>query len=566
MKPKKKLSKIAQAIEDSVFANVQKEIVDDNNEETAAKVVEQDEDFDDIFMRDFSSETKKPSKLRVLNSSRLDQDGSDRYKGKKVSRKDLDRHEDLGDDDDLDEESDEDEEEELNEHAKAELGHMFEMEGVDYDDDEEEKALLARKKRKFRPDPEELEGSLEEDDIEEDDEEDEKEPEYVKNLKQLASAKESDDDSSNEDEASEEEESEESEDEGFKAKVAQLKSSTVEDVEQTDEESLHSVEDEDSEEEDDLGPDLSDMFASKANEEEEENEEDNVATFSKSSVDKEVSKGKSIMKQQQVWDGLLELRISLQKALIKVNQLPQNDDWKTYKAQLDDDVDVKKCQIHLAKVLDQLLQLRTTLLNKNQVLSKSGPDEQPSSKKRKLNDYEQVLESNFESMTSWRNATIVDWNDRTRIASNDKGFSGFDTSVVKQIEHILADKSRLVKRTKLKRTAYDILGQEATNDDDHNDEIFDDDDFYHQLLRELIERKTAGVSDPIALGQQWVKLQKVRAKAKKKVDTKASKGRKTRFDIHAKLVNFMAPTYPVSTLSEEAKTELFASLFKGQQK
>ena len=31
-------------------------------------------------------------------------------------------------------------------------------------------------------------------------------------------------------------------------------------------------------------------------------------------------------------------------------------------------------------------------------------------------------------------------------------------------------------------------------------EIFDDDDFYHQLLRELIERKTAGVTDPISLG------------------------------------------------------------------
>ena len=64
------------------------------------------------------------------------------------------------------------------------------------------------------------------------------------------------------------------------------------------------------------------------------------------------------------------------------------------------------------------------------------------------------------------------------------------------------------------------------------------------------------------LGQQWLQLQKVRAKAKKKVDTKASKGRKTRYDIYAKLVNFMAPVFPISTLTEEAKNELFASLFK----
>jgi len=35
-------------------------------------------------------------------------------------------------------------------------------------------------------------------------------------------------------------------------------------------------------------------------------------------------------------------------------------------------------------------------------------------------------------------------------------------------------------------------------------------------------------SDPIAMGRQWLQLQRLRAKAKKKVDTKASKGRKIR--------------------------------------
>ena len=158
---------------------------------------------------------------------------------------------------------------------------------------------------------------------------------------------------------------------------------------------------------------------------------------------------------------------------------------------------------------------------------------------------------------------------RTRITGNNKknDFAGFETSVSRQIEHILADKKRLVKRTQLKRFAGDILGQpDDGSRREFNEEIFDDDDFYHQLLRELIERKTSGVTDPIALGQQWLQLQKLRAKVKKKVDTRASKGRKTRFDIHAKLINFMAPTYPSSAIiSEEAKNELFASLFKDQQ-
>ena len=33
----------------------------------------------------------------------------------------------------------------------------------------------------------------------------------------------------------------------------------------------------------------------------------------------------------------------------------------------------------------------------------------------------------------------------------------------------------------------------------YDEEIFDDDDFYHQLLRELIERKTSDINDPIAI-------------------------------------------------------------------
>lgn len=35
----------------------------------------------------------------------------------------------------------------------------------------------------------------------------------------------------------------------------------------------------------------------------------------------------------------------------------------------------------------------------------------------------------------------------------------------------------------------------------HDAEIFDDSDFYHQQLRELIERKTADIEDPVAISR-----------------------------------------------------------------
>ncbi|KAH7880225.1 apoptosis-antagonizing transcription factor [Lentinula edodes] len=49
-------------------------------------------------------------------------------------------------------------------------------------------------------------------------------------------------------------------------------------------------------------------------------------------------------------------------------------------------------------------------------------------------------------------------------------------------------------------------------------------------------------------------------KAKKKVDTKASKGRKLQYDVHEKLQNFMAPIHVKGTWHEEQIHELFTSL------
>ena len=207
-----------------------------------------------------------------------------------------------------------------------------------------------------------------------------------------------------------------------------------------------------------------------------------------------------------------------------------------------------------------------------------------------------MLQAYHAKSIPFRNETIERWNDRTRLAAgnsllssggkqNSSSFGAFELSTLKQIQHILADTPRLVRRTQFKRTSYKVLGQKETIDKEEDDEdsnseneesnlrkskfkeeydceIFDDDDFYHNLLRELIERKS-GTSE--SQQDNWLQIQKLRAKAnRKKVDTRASKGRKIRYDIHAKLVNFMAPVLNSTPgqISEEAKNELFSSLFK----
>merc|ERR1712241_1283083 len=205
--------------------------------------------------------------------------------------------------------------------------------------------------------------------------------------------------------------------------------------------------------EDEMGADFSEMFKNASTEQ--TNEEENnqgIATFTAGNVEKEVSKGKSIQRQLQIWDNLLELRIAMQKSLTKINQFPVH--MKPFKEAIPaEESELKKSQVMLAKILDQLLELKKQMLEKNAVVD---ANDEPLSKKRKLNDYDQHLTEGFETMKSWRNETIEDWNDRTRIVGK-TGFSAFETSVTRQIEHILADKSRLVKRTKLKRSAYEII-------------------------------------------------------------------------------------------------------------
>lgn len=211
------------------------------------------------------------------------------------------------------------------------------------------------------------------------------------------------------------------------------------------------------------------------------------------------------------------------------------------------------------------------------------PVEKIKSKKRKLEDLSKEMHDRFLSYCKYRNGVIQKWHDKTRLAVGFKKNQP-ETSTISQIEFILGDKNRLIKRTQMKRSKYDIVGvkKDADSMDEGEDigkdrniqsladkgeeycsEIFDDDDFYHQLLRELIEHKSADVSDPIQLSRQWIALQQLRSKMKRRIDTRATKGRRIRYAVHTKLVNFMAPEKS-SECSDDMKNELFASLFGKQ--
>lgn len=368
-----------------------------------------------------------------------------------------------------------------------------------------------------------------------------------------------------------------------------------------------------SDDEDDGEEDGSDENDSSDSEMDGEDGEDGgiVHTFSQGKVGEEVEKGNAVKKQLALWDQLLEGRIKIQKALVTTNQLPQPQTFPEFKRRGGAELEGELKNTHKAlKALQRsLLELHDQLLCQNAdtraiALGKMGAqeeDEEISSdvaedwsgqgdgapkRKLEMGEYPDFMAKRFATFQQYQNATLQKWHDKTRLTmGKGKGFGAFDRNILTQVEQVLMDNERLVRRTQTRRSEYRVLGKRKAPDlvpetvftggeganlqlktnmhlKDLDEDIFDDDDFYHQLLRELIERKTS-TSDPndqVAMGRQWLAIQKLRSKIKKKVDTKASKGRKVRFHIHSKLVNFMAP-FDHSSMSDEARSELYRGLF-----
>ena len=104
-------------------------------------------------------------------------------------------------------------------------------------------------------------------------------------------------------------------------------------------------------------------------------------------------------------------------------------------------------------------------------------------------------------------------------------------------ETLMTDLNRHVQRTRVPRSC---APTKAGNDEDV--EVYDDSDFYQMLLKALVDQRmvdnanSGGASGAI----RWTTALRD-AKVKKAVDTKASKGRKLKYQVQEKLQNFLAP-------------------------
>ncbi|XP_059160948.1 protein AATF-like [Physella acuta] len=419
--------------------------------------------------------------------------------------------------------------------------------------------------------------------------------------------------------------------------------------EENDESNASGEEEEDEEsnmEDDDDGVDVA------SDEDEEETKEQADASIMPKSSSDDREKGKVVAFQLGVWDDIIKCRIALQKLTSACNRLPLPDKWPMF--MMDGKFRLEANNVHssVRKLNSTLLDLQSLLTEKKnskqesaggsdeEITSESEPEDDAKSNgtkssmngvengedndaelseeedeekdmdvsensqkhsgrlKRKLNleEIEETLAKRHKEYQTYRNDTLSKWDEKTRLAQGkirSKNFAAFEMSVLKQIEQVLVNRERLVKRLHQQRTPYRILGQseggeekkdeEVTVDDDDDDqdvelklkqktkqelplnqEIIDDNDFYHVCLRDLIEMKQNEETDPVNASKQWLEIQRLRNKQKRKVDTRASKGRKIRYNVKEKLKNYMTP-FDKSLWSDEQKDDLFKALFGGSK-
>lgn len=312
----------------------------------------------------------------------------------------------------------------------------------------------------------------------------------------------------------------------------------------------------------------------------EQDHSEDPASALKQAREADKRKGQAVKKQIALWDTLLDSRIQIQKAVVAANKLPAPGVISRYIEDPDCAAALLKFSQEALAFADDLANLQEKLFVANETL------DVPPRKKRKLNDEESSLSSvaedliaACESNASFEYAyhphlvqTLAKWSAKIQavapsvlLPSNRGAFAKGKQqlkSAVQLVDDTLQDSQGLIARTRLRRApgtrikpAVTEDGESDTQREDEDIEIFDDTDFYQKMLRDIIDARGGGDGKDA----DWLAIQKQK-KAKKEVDTKASKGRKIRYHVHEKIQNFMMPIPNVGGWHEEQIDELFSSL------
>lgn len=276
-----------------------------------------------------------------------------------------------------------------------------------------------------------------------------------------------------------------------------------------------------------------------------------VATIS-AAAQQDAEKGMAVRQQRKAFDGLLNIRIRLQKALVATNSFGAFENETEQES-----APYEAAEEAALKLLDTLDSVRATLL----------PEQVVGEKRKRASDgtdalWEHLQEENARS-AKYRKKVLETWSNKTKnttVEVKSRNLVNSQQSIIASLEDQLLNSDRLIKRTRTPRSCAPVQVANKVNEDEA---VYDDADFYQVLLKELVDQRTSDETSAQAGNAslatvRWAAMKE--AKTKKHVDRRASKGRKMRFNIHEKLQNFMAPE-DRRGWEQDAIDRLFGTLF-----
>ncbi|KAK9757781.1 hypothetical protein RND81_01G185400 [Saponaria officinalis] len=291
--------------------------------------------------------------------------------------------------------------------------------------------------------------------------------------------------------------------------------------------------------------------------------------------DEDVVKGQAIKNQKALWDKALEIRILMQNAYRNSNKLPQ-EPIRSLFLESDEAVSVGYSDLIASskKAIDSLLQLQEALLDNNPSIARASEEGNPPPSlidgELKNMDVDQQKEwlkiSQIQSrIASFRNKSVDKWQRKADVhsgaAAKKAKLLAFNQNISDQVATYMRDPSKMIRGMQMRRETVGVFGpivqQAGSTTEEANPEgdpeLLYDNEFYQQLLNEFI-----ATVDPSSSETAFYALKKLQTKKRKVVDRRASKSRKIRYNIHEKLVNFMAPQ-PMDI--PEMAPKLFQNLF-----
>lgn len=273
----------------------------------------------------------------------------------------------------------------------------------------------------------------------------------------------------------------------------------------------------------------------------------------------DAQKSEHVRNQMVKFDNYVDFRFKLQPLLNSFNRLPEKKTLlKVKRANTEISGSLDEAVGELEGLMQDLLDLsRAEMVGDGmEIPTDLNPKTDASNKMQNIWDEMSRLDS---ALDSCARTSLQKWHNKMTLSSDlkaKKTLKMLNQDPYQQVQMALQDEERLVARTRVYRdNSKKRLG--CAEEREFVD-IYDDNDFYQVLLKDWTASHGA-LSSATASAMNAVVLTTAK-KHRDNVDQRASKGRKIRYNVHAKLVNYMVPEIEKGAWNDSKIDEFYASL------